>query len=353
MSLIQENVAKLSAYAVDQGPYPVKLNQNEAPEDVPPEFKEEVWKKLKKRGWNRYPVGDPNELRERIAASTGFSAQGILVGNGSNELIQALYIAVCGRGDSVLTVKPGFAIYKRMASLFSTRLVEIPLKVNFSFDVPAIVSQAASVRMVILASPNNPTGTTLTPDEIDLIAGKTAGLLVVDEAYYEFCGQTAQSLICTRDNIVILRTLSKAWRLAGARLGYLLGREEFVRDVAKAKLPFSVGVFAQAAAEVMLSHREHMEQMSLDVVRERDRVFQALTKIPGIVPIPSSANFILFKVQGHPASLFYEELRDKGILVRFFDDPSLKKHLRVTIGSPNENSAFLAAVRELMKGGAP
>jgi histidinol-phosphate aminotransferase len=272
-----------------------------------------------------------------------------LIGNGSNELILALVIAVCGRGDSVLTVKPGFSVHKRAAELLSTRLIEVPLRENFLFDVPALIREAEQARLVFLASPNNPTGTALEAEDIRKIAEKTAGLLAVDEAYYEFCGRTALPLIAKRENVVVLRTFSKAWRLAGARLGYMLGRPDFVQQAAKARLPFSVGLFAQAAAEVMLDHRERVERSARDIITERERVFQELAKMAGIVPVPSLANFILFEAQGRSASDLFRRLREKGILVRVFDDPLLEKHVRVTVGEAGENDIFLSALREIME----
>ena len=349
MNRFQENVAALPNYTVDQDLSRIKLNQNESPRDVPQPFKEEIWRKLVTRSWNRYPPAQNRSLEERLSAYSGFPASGILIGNGSNELILTLLIAACGQGGSVLTVKPGFSIYKRMAGLLPARLIEVPLNGDFSFDLQAILERAGDARLVFLASPNNPTGTALAPEEIGMIAGRTEGFLVVDEAYYEFSGRTVQTLIGEKENIVVLRTFSKAWRLAGARLGYLLGREELVRQAAKVRLPFSVSLFAQAAAEVMLDHRDELARSCREIREERDGVFQALKKIRGIVPVPSSANFILFSAADRAAAVLHKQLRDRGVEVRVFDDPALEKHLRVTIGTAAENSAFLSALRDIMK----
>jgi histidinol-phosphate aminotransferase len=348
---LRPEVERLKIYAVDQDGSLVKLNQNEAPDDVPPDAKEEAFERLRRSAWNRYPAGGPGDLEAMISAREGHPAEGILAGNGSNELIQTLLIAACDRGDRIVTVRPTFSVYGRVAGVLSLSVDEVPLADGFAaFDTDALIERSKGARMVILASPNNPTGTALTEEDGRRLAGGTEGLLVIDEAYFEFSGISLKGLIAEHGNVVVLRTLSKAWRLAGARLGYLMGRESLVHGLAKAKLPFSVGLFARTVAEVVFRRRGEVDETVRKILNERERVFQALSGIPGISPVPSSANFILFGIEDRSASVLFEQLRARGVLVRVFDDPLLAGHLRVTIGKAVENDAFLEAVRAVASG---
>jgi histidinol-phosphate aminotransferase len=350
MSRFQQSVDGIGAYVVDQDASLIKLNQNESSRDVPAALKEEIFERLRRTSWNRYPIDGSGALEEKIAAYTGHPVSGILAGNGSNELIQTLFVAACSKGDRVVTARPSFSVYKRVAGLLGVVLDEIPLGLRFAYDADEVIRRAKCARMVILAVPNNPTGTTISEKDLERIARATDGLLVIDEAYQEFQGTNAQSLLSRYENVVILRTMSKAWRLAGARLGYLLGREETARALSKAKLPFSVDVFARTVTEAVLERRDLMDEVVRTVRSERERLFREMEGIPALAPVPSAANFILFEVKNRPARSFFQALRDKGVLVRVYDEPDLRNYLRVTIGDPAENDAFLAAVREIAGG---
>lgn len=347
MSLIRPSVSALEAYAVAQDRDCVKLNQNESPDDIPPEVKQAVFARLARIPWNRYPPQDAAELRRRLAEVNGHPADGILVGNASNEIIQAVVSAVCAPGDVLVTVRPGFAIYKRVAAVLDVGVVEAPLGQGFSFDVGEIIARANGARLVILASPNNPTGTALGIADVERLVGAASGLVAVDEAYFEFHGLTARPLIERFENLVILRTFSKAMGLAGLRLGYLLGRPALVRQIDKAKLPFSVGVLQQAAALELLDRPALVERRVRTVVAERDRLTEELRRVPGVVPIPSRANFVLFALTDQPAATIYERLLRLGVLVRRLGGPELENKLRVTVGTAAENDAFLAGLRRV------
>jgi len=203
---------------------------------------------------------------------------------------------------------------------------------------------------MILASPNNPTGTALKIREIEQIAREFDGLMAVDEAYYEFHQETAQELIHKLDNIIVLRTLSKGFRLAGIRLGYLMGSKEVVKELIKAKLPFSLGVFQQVAGEVILENRKFIQSSVETIIRERSRLFEELKSIRGIHPIPSCANFVLFESKIMSGKELYRILFKKGVLVRYFDVPGLKNMLRVTVGTPEENDLFVKKLKQIAEG---
>lgn len=350
MKGIKEAVLRLTDYAVPQDFSRIKLNQNESPLDIPLEIKEEIFKRLKELNWNRYPLADADSLIDRIADYTGFPSSGIIVGNGSNELIQTLVYAICDSGDSILVVQPGFSVFKRVASVMNIVAVEVPLLADFSFDVNAVIKKGKKVKLTILASPNNPTGTALSVEDISKIARNIDGIVVIDEAYYEFYRETAQRLIKKWDNIVVIRTFSKALRLAGIRLGYLLGREKMVRQLFKARLPFSLGIFQQVVGEVIMENKKIIEASTEKIAKEKERLFHELEKVRNIRPIPSCANFILFESKNTPGRDIYKKLYESGVVVRYFDVPELKNMLRVTVGTHKENDIFLEKIGKIAEG---
>lgn len=351
MSIIKPNICCLSDYHVEQCQARVKLNQNELPLDIPPELKEEVVQKLSRECWNRYPSDDSFGLIAAIAEYTGIPANDIVVGNGSNEMIQTLLYSTCDSGDSIVTVQPGFSMYKRIASVMNIAVKEVPLLQDFAFDLDGLIEAGKDARLMILATPNNPTGTTLTLTQIKQLAGEFLGLLVLDEAYYEFSRETALEISREMEHIIILRTFSKALGLAGLRLGYMLGKEELIKDIRNARMPFSVGHFQQIAGEHILKNRYWWQQKVNMIIEERGSLYQELTGIEGICPIPSKANFILFESQNISASELFQNLFNRGVIVRWFGTPGLENVLRVTIGTAEENDIFLNELNSILLGG--
>lgn len=349
MKGIKGTILKFDSYSVAQDFSRIKLNQNESPLDMPTEIKEEVFKRLNEAFWNRYPSAAAS-LIEKISIYTGFPSPGIVVGNGSNELIQTLVYAICDSGDRILAVQPGFSIYKRVASVMNIAVMEVPLQKDFSFDVEAIIEKGKKAKLMILASPNNPTGTVLKVEEIERIARNFDGIVAVDEAYYEFYKETCQELVDKLENIVVIRTFSKALGLAGVRLGYLLGREEMARALFKARLPFSLGIFQQVAGEVVLEKKRFIEAKVEKIIKERERLLRELEKIRFIRPIPSYANFILFESKNQSGKDLYQRLFEKGVVLRYFDVPRMKNMLRVTVDTPNENDTFLEKMKQIAEG---
>jgi len=234
---IKENIRVKKAYSIPQVFDGVKLNRNESPLDIPKDIKKEIFRRLDEFQWNRYPEDFPDSLLQRIAAYTNFPVKGIMAANCSNELIQTVIYACCDTGDQILSVTPTFSVYEAAASVMNIETLTVPLNADFSFDVPALIKkigESKKLKAVILASPNNPTGTVLGIEEIEAIAKKTPGLLVMDEAYFEFYGESALSLIETYGNIVVLRTFSKALRSAGIRLN---GRSGLAPNIPNISLP--------------------------------------------------------------------------------------------------------------------
>jgi len=349
MSLIRKTIGEMGDYFVLQDS-PVKLNQNESPYDIPLELKEKITEKLHKTRWNRYPPANASRLKEKLADYSGHPPEGIVTANGSNEIIQAILLAACDPGDRVMVVSPGFSIYTRLAGILGLKVLDIPLLEDFTFDVPSMMERSLLAKVIMFASPNNPTGTVLDVQEIERIAASFQGLLVVDEAYFEFHEQNTQKLIEKYHNIIVIRTFSKAFGMAGLRLGYLLASPEIAGEVEKTKLPFSVGIFQQAGAEVVLEQGDIIQEVVDRIKNERDLVFAELEDISSIEPVPSSANFILFRINGRPAVDVFEQLKAKGVLVRFFGIPRLENMLRVTIGTSEENRAFVKNLIKVMEG---
>lgn len=351
MSLIKRAVRELPRYEVPQDGRVVKLNQNEFPRDLPELIKREVLRRLAETPWQRYPDGEAANLVSALAGYAGVSKECVLVGNASNELIQTVIAATCESGDSIVTVTPGFAVYGRVASTLGVQVQEVPLRPDFSFDPEALVAAAAAARAVIFANPNNPTGTWLPVVDIEELAARVECLVCVDEAYFEFHGETALPLLRNYGNLVLLRTFSKAFRLAGVRLGYLLGPPHVVADLAKARLPFSVGVLQQIAGEVVIAHHQLLGEEIQQVVQQREELIAALQGIEGMEVVRSRANFVLFRHRNVPAPVLFAALRRRGVLVRAFGG-ILSQWLRVTVGTPAETQAFLQAVAHALAEGA-
>jgi len=345
-------LADLKPYLVDQDASAVKLNQNESPYDLPARLKKRILDALARERWNRYPAHPPIRLIDAIARLTGHPKESVVVGNSSNEIILATLLTVGATGESMVVVSPGFAIYPRIGGILGLALTDIPLGDDFGFDLESIKSAARSAAVVILASPNNPTGTALDLGQIRELCRATQGIVVVDEAYHEFQRKNAAGLIREHSNLILIRTFSKAFGIAGLRLGYLLARPDLARCIENVKLPFSVGLWQQAAGEMILKNRKDRDRLVQRIIRERGRVQAGLKRMPGISPIPSLTNFILFKIKSGEPRKIVAALARKGILIRTFDHPRLMSHARVTIGTPAENSMFLKTLKQVMRDGA-
>lgn len=338
---VKKNILDMSPYTVPQEFDGAKLNQNESPFDIPAGIKEKIFDRLKDIQWNRYPAGEPRDLTKSLSNYTRMPEDNIIVSSSSNELILTLLIACCNSGDPITIVSPTFSVYPRAARAMNIAVDAVPLKKDFEFDTQRIVDSAKKSRLVILASPNNPTGTVISLEAVEEIAASTNALVVIDEAYYEFYEKSAQVLIEKFPNLAVLRTFSKALQSAGIRLGYLLAQETIISQLKKVKLPFSVGFFQQAAGEIILENFYLYAPNIKQIKAERSRVFQQMHQINGIEPIPSQANFILFRTTAIPSGTLYNILRENGILVRAYDSPDLSGMLRVSIGTPKENDTFL------------
>jgi histidinol-phosphate aminotransferase len=293
-------------------------------------------------------------LLARLAERHGWTPEGVLVGNGSNELIQASLTVTVGDGTGVVTPIPTFTLYRLMTEVLGGRHIGVPLTADFGFDLPALVraARAPGVRVVVVNSPNNPTGTALADDAVDRLLAETETLVIVDEAYQDFGGPTAIPLLPEHPRLVVLRTFSKAMSLAGLRFGYALAHPAIAREITKAKLPYNVNRLTLAAAHAALDARDLLDQSTRRVRDARDRLYQGLQGVRGLRAFPSSANFILIRCEAQPAGdVFRRLVEEHGILVRDVSGgPGLEGCLRITAGTTDDVDAVLGALTAIFRG---
>jgi histidinol-phosphate aminotransferase len=349
---IKDSVRALRAYTMAPDRASVKLNQNENPWDAPLAIKQETLKRLADRAWSRYPDFSPLRLHERLAEFCDWSPEGIIAGNGSNELIQALLMVTIGAGNRVLINEPTFALYRQITTVLGGEVLSVPLTSELSFDMKALRAAVRSTDpdVVIICSPNNPTGCVMESSDLVSLLEETRGLVVVDEAYFEFSGQTVVPLLKQHANLVVLRTFSKAMAMAGLRVGYLLAAPELVREVAKAVLPYNLNIVSQTAAEVAIEmHEAALQPLVQTIVDERDRLYRELSDIEGLSPLKSRANFMVVRSAIEPRRVFAELLK-QDILIRDVSGyPMLDDYFRVSVGTPEENDLLVKALREVFR----
>ncbi|MRS11710.1 MAG: histidinol-phosphate transaminase [Actinobacteria bacterium] len=345
-----ENIAAYDAKDVRAD---VRLSANENPHNLPGEILDKLADRV--RGdidFNRYPDPMSTHLRTLIAEANGLEPSNVLVGNGGDELILDIVLGWGGPGRVLVDMPPTFSMYGIDARMTGTNVIEVPRLADFSVDGELLmdVVRERDPDIIVVSNPNNPTGT-MVPETllIDLLKA-TDALVLVDEAYFEFSRQTMRPHMERHHNLVILRTFSKAFSLAGLRAGYLLAHEDVVRELTKVRQPYSVNRFTQAAAALTFRERMVFEAGIREAMRNRDRLLHGLSAITGVEVFPSEANFVLFRV-AHASAVWRDLLHDHSVLVRDFSrTPGLEDCLRVTVGSDEEIERFLKAMDEIMAG---
>jgi len=352
LKMLKPEVLALDGYHVATPPHTIKLNQNESPWDLPDAIKEAVIERLRSATWSRYPGQVPERLHAALKQALTLPPDiDILVGNGSNELIQTLFMAVAERDSSVVIPVPTFALYRLIATALGANVVEVPLNEDLTFDTERILEAAtgSGAELIVLCRPNNPTGTAIPLDGVARLARETDALVVVDEAYHDFAADTVLPLLVENDNLVVLRTFSKAFRAAGLRIGYLLGHAALVRQFAKVMLPFNVSIATEEAALAILENRALLKQGIRTTIEGRNALFRELATIRGITPFASQTNFVCFRTALAAQTLF-DALLQRGILVRNVSHyPMLSDCLRVSVGTNEENRTFVNALRTIME----
>ncbi len=352
LAFIKPSVRQQAGYVLAAPQARRKLNQNESPFDFPLQLKQQIVEAITSQPWQRYPEFSPVELRASLASYYRWIPEGILTGNGSNELIQATLSVTLGTGNVLVAPSPTFSLYRLLTSVNGGRYVPVPLDETFAFDVDRLIDAAGRERatVIVLNSPNNPTGSALPDGAVERILAETKAFIVCDEAYQDFGGPTALPLLQQTSRLVVLRTFSKAFGLAGLRFGVALAHPDVAREIAKGKLPYNVNMVTLAAARTALDHAPMLVARTQQVIETRDRFMAALRKVPGLTVYPSAANFVLFRCQSLPAGdLFRRLLSEYGILVRDLSGSAeLADCLRVSIGTDEDMDAVLAAVQEIL-----
>ncbi len=324
---------------------PVKLNQNESPLDWPEEVKAEVLARVAARPWHRYPSTD-GVLRAALARNAGVTPEMVAVTNGSNEAILAV-VETYATGRPVVLTTPGYSMSAPLALVGGAQVRPVLLRPDFSLDAPAVLREMTASRgaVIFLASPNNPTGNAFARADIEAILDAARGIVVVDEAYAHFAADSFLPDLRRYPHLVVLRTFSKAFALAGARIGWIVAREDVIASIRTALPPYNLNVFAQDAALVAMEHADLVTGRVRLIVEERERLYAAMAALDGVTPYPSQTNFLLFRT-AQPAGDLADRLLRRGVLVRDVSvQPMLDRCLRVTIGSAAENDRFLNALR--------
>jgi len=347
--LIRDDIRALSVYHVPEATGLVKLDAMENPYRLPEALRLEVGRLVAEAEINRYPDAAATRLKARLRQSMGIPESfDLLLGNGSDEIIQMLALAVARPGATLLGLEPSFVMYRMIATFAGLRYVGVLLKPDFTLDVEVTLAAIKEHRpaLIFIAYPNNPTGNLFAEADILRILEAAPGLVVLDEAYHVFAGKSFLERLGAHPNLLVMRTLSKIG-LAGLRLGFLVGAPAWLGELDKVRLPYNVNVLSQLVAERVLGEMGVLEEQASRIRDERGRLFQALAALPGVTPYPSEANFILFRVAD--AERIFEGLKQQGILIKNLNrtHPLLAGCLRVTVGTPEENSRFLQSLQTL------
>ena len=348
---VKPSVRGVAAYTLAARHAAVKINQNENPYDLPEAIKRRVVEQAMRRPWSRYPEFDPRELIAALAGFAGWREDGVLAGNGSNELIEALLLVTVGPGTRVVIPEPTFTLYALLTRILGGEAIRVALGPDLEYDTEALsrARREAEAPLTIVCSPNNPTGGVYPAAAIGGLCREADGFVVVDEAYHEFAGETVVPLLAKHSNLVVLRTFSKAMGLAGGRVGYLLASPELVREVNKARLPYNLNFFSELAARAAIEEWKTLGDTVRRLVDAREALLERLREVPGIKAYSSRANFFLIELQEADPKAVFEALFRRGVLVRDVTSyPRLSRCLRVSVGSESENETFLGALHEAL-----
>lgn len=344
--LIRPQVRKLTAYHVDETPVRIKLDAMENPFSLPDALRRKIAGSVKKADINLYPDPSAQAVKKAVAAMWGMKPDLMILGNGSDELIQAVILAF---GGPVLIPTPTFAMYDITSRALGQAVASVPLEEDFGLDADLVIrkAKACKAKIIFLACPNNPTGNRFADRAVRNILDNTNAAVVLDEAYYSFSGKTYLPLLKKYPNMIILRTLSKIG-FAGLRIGVLTASPGVVGELNKIRLPYNINTLSQTAAVTALRHREVVERQISLLISEREKLYNALSRMQGVVAYPSETNFILIRT-ATDATRIHGRLKQSGILIKDLNRPGpLRNCLRVTVGTPEENREFLRTLQKIL-----
>lgn len=351
----RDDLTALVGYHSAQVDVRVRLNTNESPEPPPLAFRDALAAEISRIAWHRYPDRAATELRAAIAELHGVDPAQVFVANGSNEVLQTVLLTYAGPGRTVATFEPTYQMHAQIARVTAATVVEGERAPDFTLD-PAEVARVMSEHrpdVVFLTSPNNPTGLVEPRARVRQLLDVAPGLVVVDEAYAQFADWTALDMVAEDVPLVVTRTFSKTWSMAGARLGYMVAPTWVVAELDKVVLPYHLDAVKQIAGRLALGFTDDMNERVATLVAERDRISTALADL-GMTVFPSGANFVLFRVPpGAPSAKdVWAGLVERSVLVRDCSSwPRLDGCLRVTVGTADENTEFLTALAATLAGG--
>lgn len=349
---VRPEIRALRAYHVPPSAGLIKLDAMENPYAWPPAVVDEWAAALREVSLNRYPDPAPQQLMASLREFSGVPAgASLMLGNGSDELIQLIMLALAGPGRKVLAADPAFSMYRMISLFVGLEFVGVPLRMpDFELDVEAMLAAIAEHRpaVVLIDHPNNPSGRLFAADDVRRVIEAAPGLVVVDEAYQAFSGETLMPWLQEYPQLLILRTLSKMG-LAGLRLGLLAGHPAWVAELDKIRLPYNVNVLTQTSARFALGHRAMLEEQAARIRADRERLYQAMCTMPGLTVQPSRANFILFRTLPGQGERVFAGLSARRVLIKNLAGAGLPDCLRVTVGTPEENQAFLAALAAVLQ----
>jgi histidinol-phosphate aminotransferase len=346
---VRSDLLQVDPYVSPQAPARYRMNTNESPYPPPQALVDEVAEEIKSIALNRYPDRDANRLYDAISTHVKWPRDGLWVANGSNEVFMHLLLAFGGPGRTAMVFEPTYALHSLIPRIAGSEVLTVGRGVDLHVDVDRARDEIEkhSPEIVIVCSPNNPTGDTESPATIEALLDVAPGLVVVDEAYIEFAGagESITPLLAERPNLVVTKTFSKAWRLAGVRIGYMLAAAELVQTLARVRLPYHLSAITQVVGEAAIRHSTETLDLVRAIASERDRIASGLQDL-GIHCFPSRANFVLFRVDDAPR--VWDALVERDILIRRYDEVrGLEGCLRVTAGLPEESDVFLGAMKEI------
>lgn len=342
---IRPEIRALSAYHVPDSGDLIKLDAMENPYRWPDDLVDQWLNVIRDVELNRYPDPGARVLKEHLRESMEVPASSeILLGNGSDELIQMIMMAMAGNGRSVLSVEPGFVMYKMIATFMDMPYIAVPLEEDFSLNEAVILDSIKEHQpaVIFLAYPNNPTSNLFDDHVIRNIIDAAPGVVVLDEAYHAFADKSFMPMLTEYDNLLVMRTVSKMG-LAGLRLGLLAGHAKWLNEFDKVRLPYNINVLTQASAEFAIKNRHVLDKQTQQICVDRERLFNALLQIKNITSYPSQANFILVRVEDGQADRIFNALKEQGVLIKNLNPAGglLSNCLRITVGTNEENKALL------------
>ena len=353
MLTYRNELDKMPSYDGVEKNYRIKVNANESTLGLPPLVEERVINRLAFLAFNRYPNEEYYSLVEQIAKNFSVDTSQVLLGGGSSEIIEKVFHAFGGAGRKVVFPQPSFSMYKIYAKAAESDGVPFNLDNQFNLDVDAFIKKIREVgaTLAVVCNPNNPTGNALTPAQVEKIAASIDCAFLLDEAYVEFYGRSAVGLVAKYPNLLVARTFSKAYSLAGARVGYMIAQPEVTRMVNKTFMPYHINTLSLAVADIVYQMREEFVPRMQMIIFERERMAEQLKKFSGMEVFPSETNFLLIRLKEAAALKDYLESLDIG--VRYFSPTAfgLKNCLRISIGTQPENDEVLAAIKNFWEVG--